>query len=106
MLLGPSKTWWARKIKYRRPIPKSGYRFLIVSRHGPGTRIRRPVQGVSLGTLAGTRFRRHRRNSSTNVFPGAQNDPGAEPQRESHPSYSCVARVALDIIQRFTLGLC
>ena len=45
MLLGPSGIWRVReKIKRKRLMSKSGQCFLIVSRHGPGTRLRRPVR--------------------------------------------------------------
>ena len=73
-------------------------------RHGPRTCIRRPIQGVALEVLAEIRPRCFRGYSFTNVLAGAQNDSGAEPQCQSHPRYSCVARVTLETIIEIHLG--
>jgi len=106
VLLGPSETWRVReKIKRKRLISKSGRVFLIVSRHGPGTRLRRPVRGVAPEVLAKIWFRCRRRHCLTDALPGTQNDQGAEPQCKSHPSYSCVSRVTFGIIIEIYLGI-
>ena len=83
--------------KVQRLIPKSGRRLLIVSCHGPRTRVRCPIQGVALEVLAKILFCYYWRYYSADALPGTQNDSGAEPQCKSHPSYSCVARVTLNI---------
>ena len=103
MLLGPSETW--EKIKSKRLIPKSGHRFLVVPCHGPRTRIHRPFQGASPEVLAEIRFRCRLRCYSTDALPGTQNNPGAEPQCKSYHSYSCVARISLNIVPEIYLGI-
>ena len=100
MLLGPSNIRRVgEKIKRERLISKSGHCFIIVSHHGPGTRLRRPVRGfpprywLRFGFAAvGVMY------CSTDALPGTQNDQGAEHQCKSHPSYSCVTRVTVGII--------
>lgn len=106
MLLGPSETWRAReKINYKRLITKSGHHSLIVACHGPRTRIRRPIQDITLEVLVEFWFRSSRGCCPTGVLSGTQNDSGTEPQCESHPCYSCVARIILDVIPEIYLGI-